>query len=305
MIDKEKLLELHVSGKTCQEIRDELGYSLTTIRKYIRDAGYVPNSKICKLDDVILNDVSKCLDEGKTNKEIATELGISPTTARKYTKEILNRQTNSVKHHRVASIELTQEQLEVLYGSLLGDMCITKSKNLCRVCINHGGDQEAYFDHKCAIFDGLLGKISKTPRYDKRTNKYYNKFTVRLLSHSTYNKLYDQLYINGVKTLTREWLDKVTPRGLAFWFMDDGCNSGTLATNCFTLDECETIQRWLKEVYNVDTTLQKAPNEQYVVYIKSSSRRTFYNIVIPYIIPSMLYKLNNWNLKPCELRETP
>lgn len=65
MIDKEKLLELHVSGKTCQEIRDELGYSLTTIRKYIRDAGYVPNSKICKLDDVILNDVSKCLDEGR------------------------------------------------------------------------------------------------------------------------------------------------------------------------------------------------------------------------------------------------
>lgn len=243
MIDKEKLLELHVSGKTCQEIRDELGYSLTTIRKYIRDAGYVPNSKICKLDDAILNDVSRCLDEGKTNKEIATELGISPTTTRKYTKEILNRQTNSVKHHRVASIELTQEQLEVLYGSLLGDMCITKSKNLCRVCINHGGDQEAYFDHKCTIFDGLLGKISKTPRYDKRTNKYYNKFAVRLLSHSTYNKLYDQLYVNGIKTLTREWLDKVTPRGLAFWFMDDGCNSGTLATNCFTLDECKTIQQ--------------------------------------------------------------
>lgn len=69
-----------------------------------------------------MDDVSRCLDEGKTNKEIATELGISPTTTRKYTKEILNRQTNSVKHHRVASIELTQEQLEVLYGSLLGDM---------------------------------------------------------------------------------------------------------------------------------------------------------------------------------------
>ena len=94
--------------------------------------------------------------------------------------------------------------------------------------------QEAYFDHKCTIFDGLLGKISKTPRYDKRTNKYYNKFAVRLLSHSTYNKL----YVNGIKTLTREWLDKVTPRGLAFWFMDV-----ILATNCFTLDECKTIQQ--------------------------------------------------------------
>lgn len=44
MIDKEKLLELHVSGKTCQEIRDELGYSLTTIRKYIRDTFQIPKS---------------------------------------------------------------------------------------------------------------------------------------------------------------------------------------------------------------------------------------------------------------------
>lgn len=38
---------------------------------------------------------------------------------------------------------------------------------------------------------------------------------------------------NGIKTITKSWLNKLTERSLAFWFMDDGSNSGILATNCF------------------------------------------------------------------------
>lgn len=45
MIDKELIIKLNKNGKTCQEIRDELGYSLTTIRKYIKESGLKTNSK--------------------------------------------------------------------------------------------------------------------------------------------------------------------------------------------------------------------------------------------------------------------
>lgn len=296
MVNKEKLLELHLAGKTCQEIRDELGYSLTTIRKYIKESGYETNTSISRINASVLSNIEELLNEGKTNSEIATSLNMSPTTIRKYTQEVLGRQTNSVKHHRIKEIVLTAEQLEVLYGSLLGDMCITKSDTLCRVVISHGGEQEAYFDHKCEVFKGLLGKVSKKPRFDSRIGKYYNKFVVRTLSHEVYIDLYNKLYVNGVKVLTKEWLNKVTPRGLAYWFMDDGCNSGTLATNCFTLDECILIQDWLLERYNIETTIQKAANNQHVVYIKKCSRKDFCALVSPYFVPSMLYKLSNWNL---------
>lgn len=299
MVDKEKILQLHSEGKTCQEIRDILGNSLTTIRKYIKDAGYATNSKIARPDKEILDKIEKLLSSGKTNIEIANELCMSPMTARRYTTDFLNRETNSTRTKSIVNkeLELTNEQIEVLRGSLLGDMCLSTTSKLHRVSINHGGEQELYFDHKCEIFKNILGKVDKTPRYDKRTQKYYNRYSARLLAHPKFEELYNELYINGIKTITREYLSKLTARSLAFWFMDDGCNSGTLATNCFSKDECEIIRKWMQDTYGIETTLQKTANNQFLIYIKTKSRRVFYELVSPYFIPSMLYKINNWNLK--------
>lgn len=39
MIDKNKIIELNQKGLTCQEIKNLLGGSLTTIRKYIKESG--------------------------------------------------------------------------------------------------------------------------------------------------------------------------------------------------------------------------------------------------------------------------
>ena len=127
--------------------------------------------------------------------------------------------------------------------------------------------------------------------------KYYNKYSVKFLANQVYEKFYNSLYKNGTKSVTQEWSDKITPLGLAIWFMDDGSNCGTIATNCFTKEECFLIQKWLKSKYNIETTLQKQRKEnvQYVIYIKTNSRKLFYNTIIKYVIPSMLYKLKNWN----------
>ena len=62
----------------------------------------------------------------------------------------------------------------------------------------------------------------------------YNKYSVKFLANQVYEKFYNSLYKNGIKSVTQEWLDKITPLGLAIWFMDDGSNCGTIATNCFT-----------------------------------------------------------------------
>lgn len=298
MVNKEQILKLHSQGKTCQEIREILGNSLTTIRKCIKEAGLSTNTKITRLDEEILSKVLILVEKGKTNAEIAEKLHMSPTTVRKYTTKILGKETNSVKTHSITNkaLELTTEQEEILRGSLLGDMCLSTTSKLHRISITHGGEQEEYFDHKCNVFKNILGKINKTPRYDKRTQKYYNRYTVRLLAHPIFEILYNELYINGIKTITKEYLNKLTPRSLAYWFMDDGCNSGTLATNCFSKEECELIRDWLYIRYNIETTLQRN-NKQYLVYIRTKSRQLFYDLVSPYFIPSMLYKINNWNLK--------
>lgn len=298
-IDVNEIIRLTKEQKTPEEIGPMFGVTGGVIRNRLKELGVEPYRKITKKNKEILERIKNLLDEGKTNKQIADILHISPTTVRKYTYE-LGYDTNSERTKTLTNkeIELTQIQLEVLYGSLLGDMSLDTNWKNTRPTISQGGEQEEYFDHKCNIFKNLIGKPSKEDRYDKRTDKWYRKYSVRFLTNPIYNKIKEELYPNGIKTITKDYLEKITPRSLAFWFMDDGTNSGTIATNCFSLSECKLIVQWFKEKWNIECSIQKSKNavdRQYLVYIKKQSRPIFYNLVIPYFIPSMLYKLNNWN----------
>lgn len=294
------ILSYAKEGLTVKQIVEKTKYADCTVRKYLKNAEISVTSRKSKITDETLELIKIFVDEGKTNAEIAKLLNISPTTARKYT-NFLGRETNSVKAKPIKeeNIELSKQQLDILYGTLLGDASIEPHWKEARVVFNQGGTQEAYFDYKCSFFEKFLGKISKTQRYDKRTNKYYNKYQVRFKCHKIFTQIYQELYPNGVKTVTKEWLSKITPIGLAFWFMDDGTNNGTLATNCFSYEECQLIREWFLNAYNIQTTIENQKNKngiQYLIYIKAQSKKQFYELVKPFIIPEMEYKFKNWNL---------
>lgn len=293
-VNKEEIIQLNKEGKTNSKIREELGYSLTTISKYLEESGLVNNSTNPKS---VLERIKELYSLGKTNSEIANELRISKTTARKYTKIYLNAETNSIKTKPIfnTDLNLTKEQLDLIYGSLLGDMSIDSHSKLCRLVISHGGQQEEYFDYKCSLLSNIIGKVVKKLRYDKRTNKEYIKLAARTLSHKIFNSLYNELYIDGIKQVTENWLNQLTPRALAYWYMDDGSNSGVLATNCFSLKEVKLIQKWFKTNYNMITTIE-FQNNQPVLYFTRSAKKIFYNLTNKYFLPSMQYKILNWNL---------
>ena len=80
------------------------------------------------------------------------------------------------------------------------------------------------------------------------------------------------------------------PIALAYWFMDDGTNSGQIATNCFSFEEVKLLSNWLENKFGIITTIHKNLRD-YTLYIVASSRFEFENLISPYIIPSMKYKL--------------
>lgn len=298
-INIEEIVKLTDECKTPEEIGTMFGVTGGVIRLRLKEIGKEPYRKIAKKSQQVLDKVKELVLEGKTTAQIAKILGICSTTARKYTYE-LGLEPNSLRTKTLTKkkIELTDVQWEVLYGSLLGDMSIDTNWKNARPIISQGGEQLAYFEHKCEIFKNLIGEPSTKDRYDKRTKKYYHKYIAKFLTNPIYTELKAKLYPNGIKTVTKYWLDKVTARGLAYWFMDDGTSSGVIATNSFSKEECLLIVDWFKEKWDIECTLQKSINnvhEQYVIYIRSKSRPKFYNLVKPYFIPSMLYKLENWN----------
>jgi hypothetical protein len=89
----------------------------------------------------------------------------------------------------------------------------------------------------------------------------------------------------------------LTPLALAVWFMNDGSKIGQgarIATNCFSLEEIEFLSLILKNKFNLDTAPNLAgKNKGYILYIKKNSMGTLSKLIKPYMIDSMLYKLNN------------
>lgn len=238
-----------------------------------------------------LKEINNLLDYGFTNLQIAKKLNLSPTTTYKYTK-LLNRKTNSSRKRKINNVILTKEQKEIIYGSMLGDMSIYKTAKLYRFAIGQGGNHEEYFDHLTSIFNNVIGKISKCKRFDKRTKKFYNKFTVRFLASIEYKKFYDLMIIGERKTITRNWANLLTARSIAYWFMDDGSRDCIFATNCFSKSEIEILKDTIKDKFNIDSEIKKICNkEQWVLHIKFQDQRKFNNLIRPYIIPSMEYKL--------------
>lgn len=299
-VNVDEIIRLAEEGKTVKEIAKEANCSEVSVRKYIKELNIPVYSKKTKKTPELLEQISKMVDDGMTNQQIADALKMALPTVRNWIQDTLKKETNSLRTKRITDkeIKFSDEQLEVLYGALLGDATIGINWKNARIAFNHGGDQEAYFDHKCEIFKEFLGKVNKTPRFDKRTNKYYNRYAVRLLAHPFVTELYHKFYPDGIKTVTQEWLDLLTPRSLAFWFMDDGNQTGVLATNSFSYEECKLIQKYFKDKWGMNITIHNQKTNhgpQYTVYFTAQAKPIFYELVKPYIIPSMEYKFKNWN----------
>jgi len=78
--------------------------------------------------------------------------------------------------------------------------------------------------------------------------------------------------------------------------MDDGCyikNRGIkFSSNCFTLKEVNLLKAVLRNKFNLEVSIHKTGVvNQYNIYILKSSLSRLRDLTIPYIVPTMRYKL--------------
>lgn len=285
----EKFHKMYLEGMTCEKIGKLTGHKTETVSKYLKENyGIKPQRKI----DLLV--LSKLAKEGKTTKEMAEYFNVHPS-AICYWKKYFNEGNLKISHpFSQEDHQLSHLQEQMILGSLLGDMNIgapRKQHPTCRLAIVHSTKQKELFMKKAEILGEFMGSYRETSYFDKRTNKTYSTLRGNSKSHQIFNNIYDILYINGVKTITQEYLDMIDhPIALAYWFMDDGTNSGQIATNCFSFEEVKLLSDWLETKFGIITTIQKNLRD-YTLYIIANSRFEFDSLISPYIIPSMKYKL--------------
>lgn len=237
-----------------------------------------------KLDHTLLEEL---YSQGKSYKEITEITGYNKNSVCGYFYKTKGKMKDPRKYRR-NKIPLTEIQKEILFGTLMGDGNIQKQKlNSYSGRFNHSIKQVEYLKHIKSELDNLTTDV----RYftSKTANKEYPSCYFSLKNNYELKPFYELFYQEKKRDVPKD-LSLLTPRAMAYWFMDDGSASSgctiSIATNSFSLEGLLRLKKFLKKTYNIEVTITK----EFRLYFPAESGRKFCELIKDYIIPEMMYK---------------
>ncbi|MCS7309230.1 MAG: hypothetical protein NZ741_03310, partial [Armatimonadetes bacterium] len=185
---------------------------------------------------------------------------------------------------------LTKEQREALVGLLLGDGHLETQNGgrTYRLKVEQSSQHQAYVQHLYELFYAWV----LTPPQPKGGNKWW----FQTVSHGAFRFYAQQFYREGRKVVPKLIHRLLKPRGIAYWFMDDGsikdrnAKAVILNTQGFTQNDVARLAQTLSEKFALETYLRRQA-EGYQVVIRGASLERFLELTEPYLIPEMRYKL--------------
>lgn len=194
-------------------------------------------------------------------------------------------------------LKLTSEQREVLVGLLLGDAHLETRNggSTYRLKIEQSVKHREYVQHLYKLFDEWV----RTPPKAKKSSgsdAYRDNWAFQTLSHGAFRFYGHQFYRDGEKRvpkLIHRWL---TPRGLSYWYMDDGSikskeSKGVIFnTQGFRKSETEILAEVVGSKFGLETSIRRQ-REGFQIYVSGASYENFVDLVDDHIIDEMRYKI--------------
>lgn len=195
-------------------------------------------------------------------------------------------------------MKLSRVQKEILFGIGLGDAHFeTQNQGISyRIKFEQSLKHEAYINHLYTVFQNWV----KTPPKQRIIHYKNNKESINMRFSTVYASIFtfygNQFYKNKTKIvpkLINRWL---TPRALAYWYMDDGSMKSTqskgvlLNTQGFSYTEVLCLCNALTKNFHLSCWPRKQKNKTYQIYISGKSYEILRDVVYDFIIPEMRYK---------------
>jgi LAGLIDADG DNA endonuclease family len=201
--------------------------------------------------------------------------------------------------------QLTDNEYGLIYGTLLGDTSIVypnAHSRFPRLSWTHGQSQKEWLEYKASRLAALQPKLYTTE------NKGYGDRSIcgRTVCHP---ELVDVFQVvrpqRQGKQVSSDWLARVTPEGLAWWYMDDGSinfrPSGTgsiqLHTEGFSPSENQLLAQWLTDLGYPTKSLNyrstKRNKDFFYLAMGARSTQKWIADLQQYAIPSMEYKFRD------------
>ena len=193
-----------------------------------------------------------------------------------------------------------------ILGTLLGDGHIDP---FGRLFIEHSTKQKAYFFHKffklqhMKVLPANYKVIDRTQIHSK-TKKAYTTFCVR--SQRVFQVERKLFYPEKEKRMKwgavapliplgiEQWLNE---EALAFWYMDDGGRNSQYGAgmvfdvSSFSENDRATLAQVLNNRFDLATSFHNRAEKNVKLYVHASSAQRFCDLIRPFVIPEMLYKL--------------
>lgn len=190
------------------------------------------------------------------------------------------------------TINLPLETQSVIVGLLLGDAYLYRNGTLqIEHCLNHA----EYTFWKYERLKSIAGKQpTMVERYDLRTQKTYR--SMRFYTKAVLKDFRISFYSGRKKIIPSKIGELLDPLALAVWFMDDGGRGArtprglVFSTSCFSVEEQILLQSVLAEKFGVKTSVHKV-GKGFQLYIRAESFDRFSELVSPFLITQMRYKL--------------
>lgn len=170
-----------------------------------------------------------------------------------------------------------------------------------RIAFRHSHKQKELVMAKYAI---LQARVGTPPRTEVNGGWGGPLLSFRTLSTPSLDEAYAICYPGGKKGISLQWLEKVSPTGLAWWFMDDGSVGGNyvgcrIATDSFPRYEQEILVGWLRDAYGVHADIHHTRRDLFHLSMNKEAGNRFSQIIAPHILPSMQYKLYKAESRNC------
>lgn len=201
-----------------------------------------------------------------------------------------------------SQIVLDKKHIDLIAGSLLGDgtMRIGKKAKNANLKIEHGLSQRDYVFWKYKILRSLVFTPPKLSyRYTEKRKRYKKSWWFRTIRHPLLTEFYFKFYKGarrrtGGKKIPQDIKDYLNPFVMAVWVMDDGSFSKgkiDLSTYSFRKKDILLVSKGIEEKFGISPSYYKDRNKGYRMYFKQKDTKKMIEIIKPFILPSMRYKL--------------
>lgn len=202
----------------------------------------------------------------------------------------------------IVHANFSSEISQIIIGSVLGDGSLSTLSKKSRHSTLDISQQASKLPYLRWLHNRLSKKFELNQIFQKKgfPNQYRFRSKPNRILGIFRSKFYD---LKGRKIIPKDINDLLkNPISLAVWYMDDGSLdkrykyhlNSSIATNCFSFDECSLLSEVLNKNFKLKTSVNKTTMRGKIyprIYFKSECMSDFFKLIKPYIHPVFNYKI--------------